>query len=69
SLSSFITIAKGESSSIFTFFNLSAGAEIVLEAEELLLPRAGAGEGLFIMIPFKVQHQSASPVEEEGATD
>ncbi|GKB33352.1 hypothetical protein Tco_0872753, partial [Tanacetum coccineum] len=54
SLSSFITIAKGGSSSIFTFFNLPAGAELVLETEELLLPLAGAEEGLFIMIPFKV---------------
>nr|GEU53302.1 hypothetical protein [Tanacetum cinerariifolium] len=35
SLSSFITIAKGGSSSIFTFFNLPVGAELVLEAKEL----------------------------------
>ncbi|GJW75519.1 hypothetical protein Tco_0134889 [Tanacetum coccineum] len=54
SLSSFITVAKGGSSSIFTFFNLPAGAELVLEAEELLLPLARAEEGSFIMIPFKV---------------
>ncbi|GKB96166.1 hypothetical protein Tco_0982303 [Tanacetum coccineum] len=54
SLSSFITIAKGGSSSIFTFFNLLVGAELVLEAEELLLPLAGAEERSFIMIPCKV---------------
>nr|GEV50395.1 hypothetical protein [Tanacetum cinerariifolium] len=54
SLSSFITIAKGGSSFIFTFFNLPARAEIVLEAKELLLTLAGAEEGSFIMIPFKV---------------
>ncbi|GKE25250.1 hypothetical protein Tco_1436762, partial [Tanacetum coccineum] len=29
-------------------------AELVLEAEEPLLPLAGAEEGSFIMIPFKV---------------
>nr|GEW98484.1 hypothetical protein [Tanacetum cinerariifolium] len=54
SLSSFITIAKGGSSSIFTFFNLPVDAEIVLEAEELLLPITGAEEGTFIVIHFKV---------------
>ncbi|GKD67398.1 hypothetical protein Tco_1309506, partial [Tanacetum coccineum] len=54
SLSSFITIAKGGSSSIFTFFNLPAGAELVLEAGKLLLPLAGAEEGSCILIPFKV---------------
>ncbi|GJW72404.1 hypothetical protein Tco_0129321 [Tanacetum coccineum] len=31
-----------------------AGAELVLEAEEPLLPLAGAEEGSFIVIPFKV---------------
>ncbi|GKD14458.1 hypothetical protein Tco_1198865, partial [Tanacetum coccineum] len=41
SLSSFITIAKGGLSSILTFFNLPAGAELVLEVEELF-PLAGA---------------------------
>ncbi|GJV26378.1 hypothetical protein Tco_1379073 [Tanacetum coccineum] len=46
--------ANGGSSSIFTFFNLPARAELVLEAEEPLLPLAGAEEGLFIVIPFKV---------------
>nr|GEV04667.1 hypothetical protein [Tanacetum cinerariifolium] len=54
SLSSFITIAKRGSSSIFTFFNLTTGAELVLEAEELLLPLAEAEECSFIMLPFKV---------------
>ncbi|GJZ96005.1 hypothetical protein Tco_0668339 [Tanacetum coccineum] len=54
SLSSFITIARGGSSSTFTFFNLPAGAELVLEAEELLLPLAGAEDGSFNVIPFKV---------------
>nr|GEW16130.1 hypothetical protein [Tanacetum cinerariifolium] len=39
---------------MFTFFNLPARAELVLEAEELLLPLARAEEGSFIMIPFKV---------------
>ncbi|GKG57018.1 hypothetical protein Tco_0582369, partial [Tanacetum coccineum] len=46
--------AKGGPSSIFTFFNLPAGVELVLEAEELLLPLAGTEEGSFIMIPFNV---------------
>ncbi|GKB44219.1 hypothetical protein Tco_0889161 [Tanacetum coccineum] len=45
SLSSFITIAKGGSSSISTFFYLPAGAELVVKAEEHLLPLAGAEEG------------------------
>ncbi|GKC33601.1 hypothetical protein Tco_1045985 [Tanacetum coccineum] len=54
SLSSFITIAKGGSSSIFTLFSLPAGAELTFEAEELLLPLAGAEDGSFIMTPFKV---------------
>ncbi|GJZ70737.1 hypothetical protein Tco_0634588 [Tanacetum coccineum] len=49
-----IPSAKGGSSSIFTFFNLPAGAELVLEIEELLLPLAGAEEGLFIVISIKV---------------
>ncbi|GKG07929.1 hypothetical protein Tco_0333761, partial [Tanacetum coccineum] len=44
---------KGGSSSILTFFSLPAGAELVLEAEELL-PLAGVEDGSFIMIPFKV---------------
>nr|GEV86087.1 putative reverse transcriptase domain-containing protein [Tanacetum cinerariifolium] len=39
---------------MFTFFNLPARAELVLEAEELLLPLERAKEGSFIMIPFKV---------------
>ncbi|GKA58492.1 hypothetical protein Tco_0757680, partial [Tanacetum coccineum] len=30
------------------------GAELILETKELLLLLAGAGEGLFIVIPFKV---------------
>ncbi|GJY38566.1 hypothetical protein Tco_0424930 [Tanacetum coccineum] len=38
----------------FHIFNLPAGAELVLEAEELLLPLVGAEEGSFIVIPFKV---------------
>ncbi|GJR77877.1 hypothetical protein Tco_0090242 [Tanacetum coccineum] len=33
---------------------LAARAELVLEAEEPLLPLAGAEEGSFIVIPFKV---------------
>ncbi|GJW83713.1 MAK10-like protein [Tanacetum coccineum] len=69
SLSSFITIVKGGSSSIFTFFNLPAGAELVFEAEELLLPLVGAEECSFIMIPFKVQHQSASSAESYLVTE
>ncbi|GJV08291.1 hypothetical protein Tco_1345947 [Tanacetum coccineum] len=52
-LSSFITIFKGGSSSIFTFVNLPAGAELTFEAKALLLPLAGAEDGSFIMIPFK----------------
>ncbi|GKA29376.1 hypothetical protein Tco_0715621 [Tanacetum coccineum] len=31
-----------------------AGAKLVLETEELLLPLTGAEEGSFIVIPFKV---------------
>ncbi|GKA29046.1 hypothetical protein Tco_0715291 [Tanacetum coccineum] len=54
SLSSFITIAKGGSSLIFTLFSLPAGAELTFEAEELLLPLAGAEDGSFILTPFKV---------------
>ncbi|GJT62987.1 hypothetical protein Tco_1006520 [Tanacetum coccineum] len=54
SLSSFITIAKGGSSLIFTLFSLPAGAELTFEAEELLLPLTGAENGSFIMTPFKV---------------
>ncbi|GKD74801.1 hypothetical protein Tco_1333083, partial [Tanacetum coccineum] len=54
SFSSFITIAKGGSSSIFTLFSLPARAELTFEAEELLLPLAGAEDGSFIMTPFKV---------------
>ncbi|GKC46442.1 hypothetical protein Tco_1064164, partial [Tanacetum coccineum] len=50
----FITIAEGGSSSIFTLFSLPAGAELTFEAEELLLPLAGAEDGSFIMTPFKV---------------
>ncbi|GKA75267.1 hypothetical protein Tco_0781645 [Tanacetum coccineum] len=40
----------------FTFYNLylPTGAELVLEAEELLLPQAGAEDGSFNVIPFKV---------------
>ncbi|GJT36078.1 hypothetical protein Tco_0926497 [Tanacetum coccineum] len=52
--------AKGGSSSIFTFFNLPAGAELVLEAEELLLPQAGAEE------ESGSAPSSASLVEEVG---
>nr|GEU85275.1 putative reverse transcriptase domain-containing protein [Tanacetum cinerariifolium] len=33
---------------------IRCGAELVLETEELLLPLAGAEEGSFIVIPFKV---------------
>nr|GFD12640.1 hypothetical protein [Tanacetum cinerariifolium] len=40
--------------SIFTFCNLPARAELVLETDELVLPLAGAEEGSFIVIPFKV---------------
>nr|GEV70104.1 putative reverse transcriptase domain-containing protein [Tanacetum cinerariifolium] len=53
SLSSFITIAKGGSSLIFTLFILPAGAELTFEAKELLLPLSGADDGSFIMTPFK----------------
>ncbi|GJU78818.1 hypothetical protein Tco_1275888 [Tanacetum coccineum] len=53
SLSSFITIDKGGSSSIFTLFHLPAGAELIIEAEVLLLPLAGAEDGSFIMTLFK----------------
>nr|GFA04487.1 hypothetical protein [Tanacetum cinerariifolium] len=45
---------RGGSSFTFTFFNLPEGAEFVLEAEELLLPLAGAEDGSFNVIPFKV---------------
>ncbi|GJU73560.1 copia protein [Tanacetum coccineum] len=54
SFSSFITIAKGGSSLIFTLFSLPAGAELTFKVEELLLPLAGAEDGSFIMTPFKV---------------
>ncbi|GJW40859.1 hypothetical protein Tco_0066704 [Tanacetum coccineum] len=54
SLSSFITMAKGGSSLIFTLFSLPAGAELTFEAGELLLPLAGAEDGSFILTPFKV---------------
>ncbi|GJT10557.1 hypothetical protein Tco_0857599 [Tanacetum coccineum] len=57
--------AKGGLSSIFTFFNLPAGAELVLEAEEFL-PLAGAEGGSFIVIPFKV---SALNVDFDFKTD
>nr|GEV63363.1 hypothetical protein [Tanacetum cinerariifolium] len=39
---------------IFDLLIEKLGAELVLEAEELLLPLTGAEEGSFIMIPFKV---------------
>ncbi|GJW41482.1 ribonuclease H-like domain-containing protein [Tanacetum coccineum] len=58
SFSSFITIAKGRSYSVFTFFNLPVGAELVFEAEALLLSLAKELR--------MVQHQQSSPVEEEG---
>ncbi|GKB40407.1 hypothetical protein Tco_0885349 [Tanacetum coccineum] len=45
---------KGGSSSIFTFFNLPARAELVLEVKEPLLPLTRAEEGSFIVIVFKV---------------
>nr|GEW26532.1 hypothetical protein [Tanacetum cinerariifolium] len=34
--------------------DLCSRAELVLEAKELLLPLAGADEGSFIVIPYKV---------------
>nr|GEW78771.1 reverse transcriptase domain-containing protein [Tanacetum cinerariifolium] len=46
-----------ERKSVFWMFRVSISiprAELVLEAEELMLPLAGAEEGLFIVIPFKV---------------
>ncbi|GJW75938.1 hypothetical protein Tco_0135308 [Tanacetum coccineum] len=47
-------------------FCFETEAELVLKAEELLLPLAGAEEGSFIVIPFKDQYQSASLVEKVG---
>ncbi|GKE41997.1 hypothetical protein Tco_1469281, partial [Tanacetum coccineum] len=52
--SSFITIAKGGSSLIFTLSSLPAGAELTFKVEELLLSLARAEDGSFIMTPFKV---------------
>ncbi|GJS27560.1 hypothetical protein Tco_0488180 [Tanacetum coccineum] len=51
--SSFIIVAKGGSSLIFTFFNLPSGVVLTFKAEVLLLPLAGAEDGLFIIIPFE----------------
>ncbi|GJW35612.1 hypothetical protein Tco_0058532 [Tanacetum coccineum] len=42
SFSSFITIDKGMSSLVLTFFSLPVGAEFFLEAEAFLFPLAGA---------------------------
>ncbi|GKD53294.1 retrovirus-related pol polyprotein from transposon TNT 1-94 [Tanacetum coccineum] len=48
SFSSFITLAKGGSPLIFTLFSLPARVELTFEAEELLLPLAGAEDGYLL---------------------
>nr|GFA15483.1 hypothetical protein [Tanacetum cinerariifolium] len=52
--SSFIKIAKGGSSLIFTLFSLPAGAELTFEAEGLLLSLARDKDYSFIMTHFRV---------------
>nr|GEW32455.1 hypothetical protein [Tanacetum cinerariifolium] len=54
SFSSFITINKGKSSLVFTFFSLPARAELSFKAETFLLTFAGADDGSFKVTPFKV---------------
>ncbi|GJS23839.1 uncharacterized mitochondrial protein-like protein, partial [Tanacetum coccineum] len=63
---SFITIARGGSSFTFTFFNLPARAELVLKAEELLLPLAGAEYSSFNVMTVNVEAQNLSETKLRG---
>nr|GFA31923.1 hypothetical protein [Tanacetum cinerariifolium] len=54
SFSSFITLDKGKTSLVFTFFNLPARAELIFKVESFLLILAGAEDDSFIMTHFKV---------------